>query len=196
VDEGPSRAFDFCFHLPAEHPVELQGRRAWASHPDAWNLSLDFLVPDEAEIRQETGFIARTYGTCDDAPVVVLSLTTQQSFALVSAARPVKPGAVTGQRGELTRIPAVWTDAGEGTPLPSEQAVAFEIERGGTKVTFLWCEPGYGEKCIGDWATDGDWMFAASGPQGPSPVYARNASCVSHGGKPVAWKKVTNQAEL
>lgn len=186
---GP-RQCDFFWHLPADRQTHV-AERAVRTTGGSWNLALDFACGPDWKVTQETGFLATTYLSWIDTPVARLSAAPAAGFNLATLIRPIRPGAAPDPAWQLERLPVLWSNAGDGEPIAEGRAIGLIVRRPGGVDHLLWCDPGYGEKRVGEWSTDGGLLLTREQVGRPPVVLARQASVVMRNGVDQQWSDVS-----
>jgi hypothetical protein len=178
--------FDLYWHLPVGSLPEATVDSVCFSEPKGWSVALEFLSDGGWSVAQEEGLVTPIcFAPPSKAPVVRFGSKRPGGWSAVTAVRATRPGgAPSAVRVEK---PAVLVhNAADGEPVPEGRAVAARFG----ETTVFWCEPGYGEKIVGDWTTDADWLVARASADGKPTVLARNASMVTWKGRAVGWESV------
>ena len=183
------RRCEFYWHLPAAREARLN-ERAVRTAGEGWNVSLDFACGADWGLTQETGFLATTYLSWIDAPVARLSAACTAGFNVAALIRPQRPGADLESGWQVERAPVMWFNAGDGEPIPEGRAMGVIVRRPGRVEHILWCDPGYGEKRVGDWSTDGELLLTREEDGKPHAALSREASVVMRRGVGQKWLTV------
>ena len=187
LGDARQRRYDVRYQLGAEVTAAFDGLQVRTTDRATWNVTLRFCVPDEQwTLCEEAGFIATGYMKAEERPVARLTNSTDAGFALATVVTVRAPGETEDGVTDAQLVEPRWLNAGDGQALKPGTGVGLIVHRAGTTHTLMWSDPGYGEKAVGAWATDGTLLVAAQRDDAPAQVAARDASCVFQGERAVA----------
>jgi len=184
------RQCDFFWHLPADRQTHF-AERAVRTTGDGWNLALDFACGPDWNVIRETGFLATTYLSWINAPVARLSATPAFGFNVAALIRPIRSGTELHAAWQIERLPILWYNAGDGEPIPEGRGIGVIVRRPDCVNHILWSDPGYGEKRVGEWSSDGELLLTHEQTGKPPIALARQASLVMRSGVEQQWLMVS-----